>query len=240
MAQDLTIGDPTNLQILIQDNLKQVTLTWSAPESSTAIASPERYAVFWNCEHCDNGRAVASYTTSITLSFDIISNAGPVDGRLFKFGIRSDNDTLHLYSGFVSADVQLGQPVEVLPVIQLETVTAIVETPTVTPDPTPSPTPQALPAQTPDPAPIPPAPDPAPIPPAPISAAPAPDPIPAPDPAPLPEPASQPAPDPAPDPQPAPDPKPDPDPIPASDPQLDPIPAPAPAPDPIPAPDPAP
>ena len=191
MAEDLTIGNPTNVQIEVHPEEKQVQLQWQAPESSTGTAMPERYAIFWSCEQCDGGRAVASTTTSITLPFAVIADAGALDGRLFKFGIRSDNDTLHLYSGFASVEVRLGsipkiaivptpspsasdgstvtiivetktaQIVETLTAI-VETTTVIIETPTVTASPTPEPSP--TPTPTPEPVVIAPAPQPAPAP----------------------------------------------------------------------------
>ena len=264
VAEDLTIGDPTNLQISVQDQNKSIILTWSAPETSTVTAAPERYAVFWSCEGCDGGRAVASYTTSITLSYNVIDDAGPVDGRLFKFGIRSDNDTLHLYSNFVSATARLGTPlaliqppivviqlpiVETATVITVETATVVAKpdptpTPTPTPSPTPSPTPTPTPSPTPSLTPTPtPTPSPTPIP----APKPAPEPAPEPKPIPTPEPvapAPSPTPTPAPTPSPTPTPAPTPDPTPTETPEPAPTPkpSPAPTPDPIPskAPDPAP
>jgi len=270
MAEDLTIGNPTHVEIEVDQEAKQVHLQWEAPESSTATANPERYAIFWNCERCGDGRAVASTRTSITLPFAVLADAGALDGRLFKFGIRSDNDTLHLYSGFASVEVRLGfmpkiaiptptpsasdestativvetktaQIVETLTAI-VETATAIVETPTVTASPTPTPTPEptSTPAPAPTPEPVVIAPAPAPAP-EPIPA-PAPDPVvvPEPTPEPTPEPAPAPAPEPAPAPLPEPTPIPAPEPAPAPAPEPAPAPAPTPEPAPAPAPSPAP
>ena len=263
IAQETGIGDPTNLKIVAQDLARKVVLSWDAPETSTVSAAPERYAVFWNCEHCDNGRAVASYSTSITLSYDVIDDAGPIDGRLFKFGIRSDNDTLHLYSNFASAIVRLGIAIPIIKLPLMETSTAVAvetatvvaksnpipsptvtPTPTPTPDPTPSPTPTPTPTPSPTPTPTPtPTPSPTPIP----APKPVPEPIPEPKPIPTPEPvapAPSPTPTPAPTPSPTPTPAPTPDPTPTETPEPAPTPkpSPAPTPDPIPskAPDPAP
>ena len=265
MAEDLTIGNPTNVQIEVHPEEKQVQLQWEAPESSTGTAMPERYAIFWSCEQCDGGRAVASTTTSITLPFAVIADAGALDGRLFKFGIRSDNDTLHLYSGFASVEVRLGsipkiaivptqspsasdgstvtiivetktaQIVETLTAI-VETSTVIIETPTIIASPTPEPSP--TPTPTPEPIVIAPAPQPAPAP----APAPEPAPAPAPDPVVIPEPVPEPAPAPTPEPAPAPapEPAPAPTPEPAPAPAPEPTPIPAPVPNPVPVPEPAP
>jgi len=255
MAEELTIGTPTNVEIEVHPEEKQVHLQWEAPESSTGTAMPERYAIFWNCEECGNGRAVASTTTSITLPFAVLADAGALDGRRFKFGIRSDNDTLHLYSQFAIVQVRLGSipKIAIVPtpmpsasdgstasiIVEtktaqiVETATAIVETVTVTVSPTPEPTPTSSPTPTPEPVVIAPAPQPAPEP------APAPEPIPAPEPEPvvIPEPAPEPAPAPALEPTPIP--APEPIPAPAPEPAPEPAPAPAPAPEPAPAPTPA-
>ena len=249
IAQETGIGDPTNLKIVAQDLARKVVLSWDAPETSTASAAPERYAVFWNCEHCDNGRAVASYSTSITLSYDVIDDAGPIDGRLFKFGIRSDNDTLHLYSNFASAVIRLGIAIPIIKFPLMETSTAVaVETATVVakPNPTPSPKPTPTPTPTPDPTPSPsptPTPTPAPTP----TPTPSPTPIPAPEPAPEPKPiptpepvapAPSPTPTPAPTPVPLPSPTPTPAPTPAPTPTSEATPPPKPTPSPSPTPEP--
>lgn len=252
LAEDLSINAPTNVQIEVHADQKQVTIQWEAPETSTVTVAPERYAVFWNCEGCGNGRAVASMTTSITLPFAVIADAGALDGRRFKFGIRSDNDTLHLYSGFATAEIRLGLPIVIASPI-LETATVTTETATVivaTPEPKPTPTPQPAVDPTPTPTPTPtvtPTPIPTPIltpAPAPIPAS-APEPIPAPipAPAPLPTPSSTPEPTPVPEPpapapQPAVEPTPEPTPSPAPSPA--PTPTSAPTPDPIPTPAPTP
>jgi len=245
MAENLTIGAPRNVQIEVHPEDKQVQLQWEAPESATGTAMPERYAIFWNCEQCGNGRAVASTTTSITLPFAVIADAGALDGRKFKFSIRSDNDTLELYSTFTNVEVRLGSipKIAIVPTPMpstidgstaiFETMTAIVETCTVivessTVMASPSPEPNSMPIV------IPPAPAPA------SEPAPAPAPEPAPEPAPviIPEPASEPAP--APEPEPAPEPAPAPEPEAAPEVTPEPEPAPAPAPEPIPAPEVAP
>jgi len=258
MADERPIGDPSDVRILVQDDLRQITLTWKAPESSTATAQPERYAVFWNCEHCDNGRGVASTTTSITLSFDVIADAGPLDGRLFKFGIRSDNDTLRLYSGFDSVEAKLGRPLIIKRPIEtmtaiiesatviVETATAKVETATVvethtsiietiTPvvlvSPSPTPAPSVEPTNNPTPSPAPtPAPQPQPSPlPAPVPPAVQPQP----EPIVIPEPVAPKPPEPVVEPAPTPEPTPpvvEPQPKPAPEPAQQPAPEPQPEP----------
>ena len=256
MADNLSIGTPTHVEVEVHADEKAVTIQWEAPESSTATVAPERYAIFWNCEGCGNGRAVASTRTSITLPFAVIADAGAIDGRRFKFGIRSDNDTLRLYSGFATVEVRIGLPIMIQPPI-LETATATSTTesatvivaplpkpkpePTPTPTPTPTPEPTPTPASTPTPEPTPtPTPTPEPVVAPTPTPEPTPAPIPAPAPAPIPAPAPPPAPAPIPEPTPAPAPAPTPEPAPAPTPEPTPEPAPAPAPIPEPAPAPAP
>ena len=81
---------PTNLTAILNDT--SVVLTWNAP---TAGANVERYAITW--VDGNNGWGVASYTTSITLSKDLFAGTGGLD-KTYQLHIRSDNDTLHLYS----------------------------------------------------------------------------------------------------------------------------------------------
>ena len=263
MAEELTIGAPTNVEIEVHPEEKQVHLQWEAPESSTGTAMPERYAIFWNCEECGNGRAVASTTTSITLPFAVLADAGALDGRRFKFGIRSDNDTLHLYSQFAVVQVCLGSipKIAIVPtpmpspsssdgsttsvIVEtktaqiVETATAIVETATAIVETataiveTVTATVETQTAVV-EPAPVPPVAQPEPAP------APAPEPAPIPAP-PAPEPTPEPTPEPAPPaPEPAPEVAPEPAPKPAPEPEVAPEPAPEPAPEVAPAPAPAP
>jgi len=259
---DEVIKPPTHLEIEVDQEAKVVKLAWEAPQDSAVV---ERYAVFWSCQGCDGGRAVASMTTHINLPFSVIKDAGALDGREFKFGIRSDNDSLHLYSGFVSGVIRLGNaPILVVPILQplvtesatsvvinkgnaivesatvvQETATAVVikETATAVVQETVTAMVETATVIAPTPAPSP-SPQPAPIP--------APTPAPTPAPVPEPTPAPAPAPEPiavmpvAPEPEPIVEPAPTPEPVPEPAPEVAPTPEPIPDVAPIPAPEPAP
>lgn len=107
-ADSGVIGTPTNLELEVDYQTRQVKLQWQAPQDSAPV---ERYGVFWFCKGCEGGgRAIASTETHINLSFDVVDDAGALDGRLFDFSIRSDNDSLQMYSGYISKSVKLGKP----------------------------------------------------------------------------------------------------------------------------------
>ena len=134
---DEVIKPPTHLEIEVDQQAKVVKLAWEAPENSAPI---ERYAVFWFCKGCDGGRAVASMNTHIDLPFSTVDDAGALDGRMFQFSIRSDNDSLHLYSGFVAGDIYLNAaPITIVPAPSPTPTPS--DTPTASASPTPSPTP---------------------------------------------------------------------------------------------------
>ena len=87
---------PTNLVVnIVGDNVE---LTWAAPEASLSGVTPERYGVFWSTTNfIQNGWAIASTTTSITVPLSTLYSTAP-QGSTFQFAIRADNDTLRIYS----------------------------------------------------------------------------------------------------------------------------------------------
>ena len=111
---------PTNLVASL--NPSTVTLTWDMPETGTAV---ERYAVFWSSDNWMSGRAVASMTGTITLSLDVIDYDGR--GKDFSFKIRSDNDSLALYSDWSNVAT-----------IFIPLASAVTPTPTAEPSPSPT------------------------------------------------------------------------------------------------------
>jgi hypothetical protein len=95
-----TIGPPRNLNIASSDT--STVLTWEAPD--TGNTQPERYAISFNCSGC-NGWGIAtgnaggpnSLNTTITIDHSLLDGLRPA-GTVWSFHIRSDNDTLALYS----------------------------------------------------------------------------------------------------------------------------------------------
>jgi len=87
---------PTNLVVnIVGDNVE---LFWTAPEPSLSGVTPERYGVFWSTTNfTQNGWAIASTTTSITVPLSTLYSTAP-QGSTFQFAIRADNDTLRIYS----------------------------------------------------------------------------------------------------------------------------------------------
>jgi uncharacterized membrane protein YgcG len=98
LVADLTphLDAPTNLvATIVGDNVE---LSWSAPNPSLSGVTPERYGVFWSTTNfTQNGWAVASTTTSITIPLSTLYSTAP-QGSTFQFAIRADNDTLSIYS----------------------------------------------------------------------------------------------------------------------------------------------
>jgi uncharacterized protein (DUF2164 family) len=98
LVADLTphLDAPTNLvATIVGDNVE---LSWSAPNPNLSGVTPERYGVFWSTTNfTQNGWAVASTTTSITLPLSTLYSTAP-QGSTFQFAIRADNDTLRIYS----------------------------------------------------------------------------------------------------------------------------------------------
>ena len=91
---DPYLNPPTNL--FVTQGEEKVILTWDAPQDSgTAV---ERYAVMWNVEG-GNGWGIASTQTSIEIPLNVLRSTAPLD-QTFTFSIRSDNDTLGVYSTY--------------------------------------------------------------------------------------------------------------------------------------------
>jgi hypothetical protein len=95
-----TIGAPRNLTVV--DGVTSTVLDWDAPD--TGNTQPERYAISFNCSGC-NGWGIAtgnvggpnSLNTTIIIDHSLLESLMP-SGTVWSFHIRSDNDTLHLYS----------------------------------------------------------------------------------------------------------------------------------------------
>ena len=95
-----TIGAPRNLTVV--DGETSTVLTWEAP--NTGNIQPERYAIGLNTQG-QNGWGIAtgnvggpnSLNTTITISHSLLESLMP-SGTVWSFHIRSDNDTLPLYS----------------------------------------------------------------------------------------------------------------------------------------------
>ena len=98
------VNIPTNVQIS-QGSDGDITLTWDAPIGGT---TPERYAVMWTVDDV-HGWGVASYTNSITLDEEMFASTAGLN-KVYKFRIRSDQDTLHLYSDYTSPVQDLVHP----------------------------------------------------------------------------------------------------------------------------------
>ena len=96
----ITIGAPRNLSVI--DGSTSTVLSWDSPNTGTR--QPERYAISFNCDKC-NGWGIATgnvgdsnaLNTSITISHSLLESLMP-SGTVWSFHIRSDNDTLRLYS----------------------------------------------------------------------------------------------------------------------------------------------
>ena len=96
----LSIGAPTNLSVI--DSGTALTLSWSAPTDGTR--QPERYAISFTTEG-QNGWGIATgnvgdanaLNTTITIDYSLLDSLMP-RGTTWSFHIRSDNDTLALYS----------------------------------------------------------------------------------------------------------------------------------------------
>ena len=94
-----TIGAPRNL--VVTDGATATVLTWDAP--NTGNTQPERYAISFNVP--GNGWGIATgnvgdanaLNTTITINHSILEQLKP-SGTVWSFSIRSDNDTLALYS----------------------------------------------------------------------------------------------------------------------------------------------
>jgi hypothetical protein len=99
LVEDLTprLAAPTNL--ILNTTEAGVELSWIAPVPNLSGVTPERYAVSWSTTNFnENGWGISSTTTSITIPFSTLYSTAP-QGSTFQFAVRSDNDTLALYSG---------------------------------------------------------------------------------------------------------------------------------------------
>jgi hypothetical protein len=117
----LALRAPTNLQAVVGD--RQVTLTWTAPEGGDGYAEVERYAVFWSSDNFQSGYAVASTDTSETIT-------NLVNGTTYQFKVRSDNDSLGVYSSF-SSEVEVLLSWQATTTVPTTTPTTIAQTTTV-------------------------------------------------------------------------------------------------------------
>ena len=121
-----TIGPPRNLTISSGET--STVLDWEAPD--TGNTQPERYAISFNCTGC-NGWGIAtgnvggpnSLNTTITIDHSLLNGLMPA-GTVWSFHIRSDNDTVALYSA--NSNVVTGS-------------TYVAPAPEPSPTPTPSP-----------------------------------------------------------------------------------------------------
>jgi hypothetical protein len=94
-----TIGAPRNLTV--SDNGSAVMLNWESP--NTGNTQPERYAISFNADGGGWGIATgnvgdeSSLKTFMNIPYNLFENLKP-SGTIWSFSIRSDNDTLALYS----------------------------------------------------------------------------------------------------------------------------------------------
>ena len=90
-----SLNAPTNVTATqLQDG--SIELTWDAPIATST--SVERYAVSWSTDNfTNNGWGIASTTNSITIPRESFQTTGGLD-QTYQFRIRSDNDTLSIYS----------------------------------------------------------------------------------------------------------------------------------------------
>ena len=95
-----TICPPLNLTVI--DNGSSVFLDWDAPNCGNV--QPERYAISWNVPP-NNGVGIAtgnsgdeeSLKTFMNIPYETVNDAGAMPAD-YRFSVRSDNDTLRLYS----------------------------------------------------------------------------------------------------------------------------------------------
>jgi hypothetical protein len=87
------LNPPINLSV-ISVNSSKIYLDWEEPQNSGTDV--ERYAVFFSKDNWQSGWAIASYTTSA-----VIENLQ--SGVEYQIKIRSDNDTLAVYSSFTES-----------------------------------------------------------------------------------------------------------------------------------------
>ena len=94
-----TIGAPLNL--IVTDSDTATVLSWEAP--NTGNTQPERYAISFSADGGGWGIATGNVgdanalNTTITINHSLLESLKP-SGTTWTFSIRSDNDTLSLYS----------------------------------------------------------------------------------------------------------------------------------------------
>jgi hypothetical protein len=98
----LGMNTPTNLQAVA--GFESVSLTWDAPQGGSGYAEVERYAVFFSSDNWQSSYAIASNTTSATVS-------NLTTGVTYQFRVRADNDTLHVYSSMIETFTASATPV---------------------------------------------------------------------------------------------------------------------------------
>jgi hypothetical protein len=122
------LNAPTNVRVQ-QLSEGNVEILWDAPQQSNAEV--ERYAISW--QNANGGWGVASTETNIYLSREVFSTSGGLDVT-YSFTVRSDNDTLSVYS-------QPSSPVYLFvssPPATTEPEPEVSESPTVSPEATES------------------------------------------------------------------------------------------------------
>jgi hypothetical protein len=253
--EPLSICPPTNLTIV--DTATSLILNWSAP--SCGNTQPERYAISfsgggggWGIA-TGNGGDVESLKTTMTVSYVFLNSIRPA-GTQWTFSIRSDNDTLQMYSSNSNqVAITIGSAPEEPNPSPSPTPSPDLISPSPSPaaqelPPTPQPSPVVSPSSEPSPSPSVPAPSPTsesisattPSPEPVVTPTPQPQPTPQPEqstPEPIPSPSIPPAVEPTPIAIPDPPPAIEPEPIPSPDvePTPDEIPIPAPEPEPLPS-----
>jgi len=114
--EPLILNSPSNLSVLIDEVNQSVVLSWSAPTVSNV--SVERYAISWSTG--SNGWGIATgnvgdtnaLNTSITIPISVVNTDG-LD-KAYLFNVRSDNDTLRVYSEISNTvSVYINDPVRV-------------------------------------------------------------------------------------------------------------------------------
>ena len=91
-----SLNAPTNVTATqLQDGSVQI--NWDAPTPTNTLL--ERYAVSWSTDNFATGWAGSSTTNSINLPREVFASTGGLD-TTYQFRIRSDNDTLPIYSSF--------------------------------------------------------------------------------------------------------------------------------------------
>lgn len=132
----LVLNPPTNLQV--EDTGVGIHLTWSEPETSNV--SVERYAISWSNQQGGWGIATGNVgdqnalNTSIVIPYAVFGSSGGLNIE-YSFTVRSDNDTLGIYSSLSEAILfTVNEPPP--PTTTTTTTTTTTEPPTTTTEPT--------------------------------------------------------------------------------------------------------